>query len=102
MKVSSLVAIAAACNVSVDFLATGNESKTVWPDIALLSPEILAAPAHFWSLIVLSSACQEFYNKAAIRPSLLQALEWISPNYINGMRLPDMPVNLKPGKEPSA
>ncbi len=100
MKISSAASIAAACNVSLSYLATGKNTDAGVPDIEMLKPKVLNSPFHFSGLILLTRACQEFFDSMGRRPSLAEALTWISPNYINHLPLPDSRLVILPEGTP--
>lgn len=95
-RFTRMAAIAAACNVSLDWLvgkpieAPGRTVAT----LPILAPDILDAPAHFWALYVLIRSAQEFYSKTDLVPSLADILQFIGPSYIVAVerQLPDLNI----------
>lgn len=106
MKVSALVALAEACNVSVEWLATGHGGMQLSaPDqvsVNSFPAEQLEAPAHFMALVMLLISCKEFYEKTAVVPTLADAFDWIGPLYGKFRSMPDGAIRLTPPGESSS
>jgi transcriptional regulator with XRE-family HTH domain len=104
MKVSALVALATACEVSVQWLATGDESglspsQTIGAKFPGFSSKILSEKAHFWALFILLRTCQDYHQQMHLVPSLAEVFEWVAPNYERARALPDARVEFKSPEE---
>lgn len=98
MKVAALVALAEACDVSLEWLATGagnmkNANRRV-PAWAEAFGEALDQPANFYVFCLLLSSCQEYYTRLGVPPSLAEAFEWVAAPYTKGFSTPDRPIVL--------
>ena len=92
MRVEALIGVAAACNVSIEYLATGKDTPVGPPNFTILQTEVLRSKAHFWGLLVLLRSCQEYNEGMGISPSLADVLEWIGPPYLKARELPDRKI----------
>jgi transcriptional regulator with XRE-family HTH domain len=99
MKLSAAAAIARACNVSVDFLASGLEMDTAVPPLEIFRPEIWNAKAHFWALFIVLRVAREYHDKMGLVPTLGELLTWMSPVYIGHMSAPDGDIEFASKKE---
>lgn len=97
-RFSRVVAIAKACSVSIDWLATGDGSMKV---AAAVAPgwsqpfaDTLEQPANFYIFCLLLSSCQEYYNRLGNKPTLAEAFEWVATPYTKGFSTQDHPVIL--------
>lgn len=98
-RFTRVAALAAACNVSLDWLAGVSPPSESLPHIAILKPDVLNAKAHFWALFVLIRSCQEFHEQMNLVPTLADVLAWISNAYIQSQSLPDNRIEFKSPKE---
>lgn len=97
-RFTRMAALAAACNVSLDWIATGKQASTE-PEIPFLSPANLYQKAHFWGLFVLLRSCQEYNEQMKLHPTLADVFEWIGPAYEKVKSLPDNRIDFKPPAE---
>lgn len=85
MKASALIALAEACGVSLDWLATGRGRKTVTasslPEWLGEFAQYLDKPAQFFRFCLLMQACQHYHLALKVRPTLREALSWVAKVY---------------------
>lgn len=106
MKAAALVALAEACDVSIEWLATGaGPMKASEPSQrdngAAFFGEALHEPANFMAFCVLLSSCQEFHTRVGLKPTLYEVFEWIGPLYGKARRLPDGQIQFKSPERPA-
>jgi hypothetical protein len=102
MKVSALVTLADATNVSVEWLATGRGDRAPSSPVQsdLFDASILDAPVHFWGLFVAIRSAREWFEKSGVRPTLRELFMWIGGPYRASVNLPDRPIDfLEPHAE---
>ncbi|MHB1305211.1 MAG: helix-turn-helix domain-containing protein [Acidiphilium sp.] len=101
-RFSRAFALARACGVSLDWLATGISSETSAeksPNIPMFRDGIADEPANFWALFVPLRTCQEYHQQLRLRPTLHEVFMWISPLYIIARTTPDRPIEFKPPED---
>ncbi len=103
MKASAMVKLAAACNVTVQWLANGTDGIQMESNAegAIFGRDMMERPANFWLLVILIRTCQEAFSRAE-RPTLREVIEWVAPSYRRGHALPDRPIELKNPEEPKS
>ena len=89
MKASGMVALAEACGVSVEWLATGRGEMMA--TLSASSPrwvedfgDSLQKPAAFYIFCLLMASCQEFFIHRKRRPTLGEALTFVAGPYRAG------------------
>ena len=89
MKVSTLVALADACGVSIEWLATGRgdangTSSASFPAWSEGFGDSLQKPTSFYTFCLLMATCQEYHLQVRRRPNLAEALAWVAGPYRAG------------------
>lgn len=97
LKTSALVKLAQACDVSVNWLATGESEQGT--SSGLFRNEILDRPAHFWGLFVTIRSCQSWFSQMGQKPTLRDVLLWIKKPYETALALPDRPIEFQISQE---
>lgn len=90
MKASALAALADACEVSIEWLATGRgtmtgASGTGFPGF----DDSMSEPANFYQLCMLIWHCQDYFRGIGHTPSLADVLEWVSQLYPKSSKFSD-------------
>ena len=98
-RFSKLAAIAKACSVSLNWLAWGEGYEAPVPELIMLQPNVLDAPAHFWGLFVLIRSCQEYNEQMGLTPTFAEVLDWIGPAYLKARELSDRRIEFKGPEE---
>lgn len=98
-RFSRVTALAKACEVSLDWLATGRDNPSATVDttggkLESSFGEALSQPANFFIFCLVMASCQEYYSKLNKVPSLAESFEWISTPYSIGRELSDQPIKL--------
>ena len=98
--------LAHACNVSLDWLATGRGSMHLGEvdgaasiTIPGFPDELVNVKAHFWALLSLLRVCREYHDGVALSPTLLEVFQWIGPHYGKSMELPDRQIEFRSPEE---
>jgi len=89
-RFTRIAAIASACQVSLDWLATGRgtlngASGTAFPGF----DASMAEPANFYQLCMLVWHCQDYFLGIEHTPSLADVFQWVSPLYPSIAKYPD-------------
>lgn len=91
LKLARAVALARACGVSVELLATGKSETVGFP----IEDDLLDSAAHFWGILMGVRTAREWYKGSGIQPSLRDVLIWMSPVYRSALSLPDLPIEFR-------
>lgn len=97
MKVSALVMLADATNVSIEWLATGRGPSAASQPLQsdLFEADILDGKVHFWGLFVAIRMARNWFEESNLNPSLRDLLVWISSPYRASLKLPDLKIEFK-------
>ena len=103
LKVGALVALARACNVSLEWLATGygtmDSRNEVTANCFTSFGSSLGEPVNFFGFCILLGSCQEWHAKMNATPTLGEVFEWIGPIYPKTLKFLDKPIRLMPEEE---
>lgn len=99
MKVSALIALADACGVSLEWLATGHGAMAgghaPTDEATQVFGPLVSEPANFMALCMLLSSCQEYHHRVKQVPTLAEVFDWIGPLYPKARLLPDIKIQFK-------
>lgn len=109
MKASALVKLAAACNVSIEWLATGQGAgsqgngryQEVVSEDSIFGRDLLESPANFSILMILLRSCQESF-RGQDRPQLRTAFRWVAQPYRQGHLMSDRYLEFKDPSDPKS
>ncbi len=100
IKLSRGARIAAACGISLDWLATGAnpEEPSRISENSIFGRDILESSVNFSALLILIRSCQDAYTMTE-KPVLRAVFEWVSPPYRIGHKLAEVKIEFKTGDD---